>query len=167
MVLARFRELPDGPIWDIGAGLGGVSIELARAFPAREIIAVERSEQQLAYLHLNRARFGAYNLRVLGGEAPKILEDEPRPAAIFVGGSGGHLHAILDQVRERLWPTGRLVANFVGLENLADALTMLRSAAWPHRVTQVMVSHDRPLAGLTTFLPERPVWIVHAVRPSD
>ena len=36
VTLSRFRDLPEGPIWDVGAGLGGVSIELAHAFPAVE-----------------------------------------------------------------------------------------------------------------------------------
>ncbi|MDR3637199.1 MAG: precorrin-6y C5,15-methyltransferase (decarboxylating) subunit CbiE [Isosphaeraceae bacterium] len=166
IVLARFRELPEGPIWDVGAGLGGVAVELARAFPRREVVAVERSAERLSYLGINRARFGAYNLRIVAGEAPEALAGEARPAAIFIGGSGGRLRGVLDQAQEHLLPSGRLVANFLGLENLADALAMLRSAAWRFSVTQVAVSHDQPLAGLTTLVPERPVWVVRAVRPA-
>ncbi|MBX6314916.1 MAG: precorrin-6y C5,15-methyltransferase (decarboxylating) subunit CbiE, partial [Isosphaeraceae bacterium] len=45
IALSRFRELPEGPLWDIGAGLGGVAVELARAFPAREVVAIERSPE--------------------------------------------------------------------------------------------------------------------------
>ncbi|HEX8202297.1 MAG TPA: precorrin-6y C5,15-methyltransferase (decarboxylating) subunit CbiE, partial [Isosphaeraceae bacterium] len=51
VTLARFRDLPEeGTIWDVGAGLGGVSVELARAFPGREVVAVEQSEPRRSFL---------------------------------------------------------------------------------------------------------------------
>src|SRR5262249_21306660 len=64
ITLSRFRDASGGPIWDIGAGLGGVAVDLARAFPGSEVVAFERSEAQRAYLRENRLRFAAYNLRV-------------------------------------------------------------------------------------------------------
>lgn len=166
LVLARFRELPAGPLWDIGAGLGGVAVELARSFPAREVVAVERSEDRLSFLRLNRTRFGAYNLRVVAGEAPEALDGEASPAGIFVGGTGGRLDDVLAFARDRLLPSGRLVANFVGLEHLAETVSALKKAAWPVNLTHVQISHDQPLAGLTTLLPQRPVWVVRAIRPA-
>jgi precorrin-6Y C5,15-methyltransferase (decarboxylating) len=164
MVLARFWGLPEGPIWDIGAGLGGVSVGLARSFPDREIVAVERSSAQRSYLETNRLRFEAYNLRILAGSAPGSLEEEVRPAGIFLGGTGGALDAILDLALDRLRPSGILVANFVGLENLGRALDRLRGAGWTPEVSQASISHGQALAGLTVLSPERPVWIVRAVR---
>jgi precorrin-6Y C5,15-methyltransferase (decarboxylating) len=166
-VLARFWGLPDGPVWDVGAGLGGVAIGLARSFPDREIVAVERSSARVAFLRINRARFEAYNLRIVEGSAPECLEGEggPAPAGVFVGGTGGALDPILALAGERLRPGGVLVANFVGLENLARALDRLRGAGWSPEVTQVSIGHGRPLAGLTVLAPERPVWVVRAVAP--
>jgi precorrin-6Y C5,15-methyltransferase (decarboxylating) len=161
VTLARFRDLPgEGPIWDIGAGLGGVAVELARAFPGREVVAVERSERQRSFLRENRLRFASFNLRLVAGEAPACLAGEEAPAAVFLGGTGGWLDAILDLVLGRILPGGVLVANFVGLENLARCLERLRTEGWPTDLTQVQVSHGEPLAGLTVLAPQRPVWIV-------
>jgi precorrin-6Y C5,15-methyltransferase (decarboxylating) len=165
IVAGRFWGIPEGPLWDIGAGLGGVAVGLARAFPAREVAAFERSRTQLAYLHANRRRFGVYNLRIVEGTAPGCLEGEDDPAAVFLGGSGGQLAAILDSVFGRLRPGGTLVANFVALENLGFTLDRLRSAGWPHDVTQVPISRSEDLAGLTALSPLRPVWIVRASPP--
>jgi precorrin-6Y C5,15-methyltransferase (decarboxylating) len=164
VTLSRFRDLPAGPIWDIGAGLGGVAVELARAFPGREVVAVERSEVQSSFLETNRERFAAYNLRVVAGEAPEALEGEAAPAAVFLGGSGGRLDPILDLALARLVARGRLVANFVGLENLSRCLDRLRQADWRPEVTQVQISHGQRLAGLTALNPLRPVWVVAASR---
>ena len=163
---ARFRALPEGPLWDIGAGLGGISVELARAFPEREIVAVERSEAQAAYLRINRARFGAYNIRVVSGEAPACLDGDGTTAGAFLGGSGGRLDDLLSLLLHRLQPGGTFVANFIALEHLGQTLNRLRGSQWPVELTQVQISRDQPLAGLTTLVPQRPVWVVHAMRPS-
>ena len=142
-----------------------MAVGLARAFPGREVVAAERSPEQAAYLRTNRLRFGAYNMRVVEGTAPDCLAGEPDPAGIFLGGSGGHLDALLDSFSDRLKTGGVLVANFVGLENLCRSLDRLRRAGWPHELAQVQVSTGQDLAGLTALKPLRPVWIVRAVRP--
>ncbi len=165
LVVRRFRGLGGGPIWDVGAGLGGVTIELAREFPGTEVVAFERAPAQVAYLKTNRLRFAAYNARIVQGEAPGCLRGEAPPAGVFLGGSGGHLAAILDAVTEQLLPRGRLVANFVGLEHLTSVWERLRGLGWNPELTQVQVSEGRPLAGLTTLVPQRPVWVVRAEKP--
>ena len=165
VVVARFHGLLEGPIWDIGAGLGGVAVELARAFPETEVVAIERSEEQLPFLRINRARFGAYNMRIVAREAPGCLIGERRPAGVFLGGSGGRLDPILDLLGERLPPGGVLVANFVGLENLSRALERFRAEGWATSLTQLQISHGRPLAGLTVLSPLYPVWVLQATRP--
>lgn len=165
VVLSRFEEIPPGPIWDLGAGLGGVSIGLANQFPGREVVAVERSPTQLEYLQVNRRHFNAWNLRIVPGTAPDAILEEPAPAAVFVGGSGSQLDAILDLVFRRLVPEGVLVANFVGLENLTRTLERIRAEGWGVAITQLQVSPAQDLAGLTTFVPQRPVWMLRSRRP--
>ncbi|MDB5350453.1 MAG: precorrin-6y C5,15-methyltransferase (decarboxylating), CbiE subunit,precorrin-6Y [Planctomycetota bacterium] len=166
IAVSRFRILPAGPILDVGAGLGGVSIELARAFPDRAILAVERSPTNVTYLHANRTKFAAWNLRIVLGEAPACLPADEQVAGLFLGGTGGHLDGILTDAIDRLKIGGTLVGNFVGLENFAKTMQRLREANWKPEATQVQVSHARPLADLTTFVPLRPVWIVKAVKPN-
>ncbi len=167
LVMHRFRAMPEGAIWDVGAGLGGVSVDLARRFPSREVIAVERSAEQLGYLRENRLRFGAYNLRIQEGEAPEVLTSLAEPAGVFLGGSGGRLDAIVGGIFARLKRNGVLVANFVALENFSRCVGLLNAAGWPVQVDQVQVNQGRPLAGLTTFVPLRPVWILKAIRPDQ
>ncbi|GAC1471230.1 MAG: bifunctional cobalt-precorrin-7 (C(5))-methyltransferase/cobalt-precorrin-6B (C(15))-methyltransferase [Isosphaeraceae bacterium] len=167
LVARRFRGLRSGPVWDIGAGLGGVAVELARAYPNSEIVAVERSPRELEFLKTNRLRFEVYNLRVREGEAPGCLREEPPPAGVFLGGSGGQLDEILDLVIERLLPGGRFVGNFVGLENLVRVLERLKTTGWPVALHEVQISDGRPLGGLTTFVPQRPVWMVRSDHPED
>ncbi len=166
LVVRRFQALGDGPIWDLGAGLGGVSVALARGFPTREIVAVERSPVQTGFLKTNRSRFETYNIRIVAGEAPECLKDEESPAGVFLGGSGGHLDPILNLVIDRLRPGGRFVANFVGLENLTRCCWVASGvSAGACELTPCDprdLGRDGHSAGLTTLVPQRPVWIVRA-----
>jgi precorrin-6Y C5,15-methyltransferase (decarboxylating) len=165
VAVSRFRALPVGPIWDLGAGLGGVAVELAKWFPASEVVAVERSARQLVHLVRNREKFAVYNLRVVAGEAPLALLGEQAPAGVFLGGSGGQLDAIMSAVLDRLLPAGVFVANFVGLENQARCLERLKNAGWRPHTTLVQISQGAALGDLTALVPERPVWVVSARRP--
>jgi precorrin-6Y C5,15-methyltransferase (decarboxylating) len=169
VVLARLggKLEPGDTIWDVGAGLGTVAVELAVLRPHVEVIAVERDPDRAALARANRLRFGAYNMRVLEGTAPEALRARAEhPRQVFVGGSGDRLAALLDLVVERLLPGGRLVANFVTLEHLALALDRLRGWGWPLGVTEVHVGRSDDLAGLTGLRPQRGVFLVSADRPA-
>jgi precorrin-6Y C5,15-methyltransferase (decarboxylating) len=91
--------------------------------------------------------------------------EEARPSGVCLGGTGGRLDAILDVVFDRLLEGGVLVANFVGLENLGRFLERVKGQGWPVELSQVQISQGRPLGGLTTFVPLRPVWVVQSRRP--
>ena len=71
-----------GPIIEMGAGWGGLAVSLARAFPNRQIIAVEIS--LYPYLVV-RLRAGALNnLTVIWGDGGKIIDRLNMPAACVV-----------------------------------------------------------------------------------
>ncbi|MBY0525495.1 MAG: precorrin-6y C5,15-methyltransferase (decarboxylating) subunit CbiE [Gemmataceae bacterium] len=168
VVLAKLcRALQPGDVcWDIGAGLGTVSVELAVLRPQVEVLAVERDPARLTFLRRNRERFDALNIRIIESTAPHALQAETeRPRLVFIGGSGEHLSAILNLVAQRLHDGGRLVANFVTLENLMLALQRLRDLSWPVEVTEVHVARSDALAGLTGLKPQRGVFIVSADKP--
>ena len=82
-------------VWDIGAGTGSVSVELALLASDGEVWAVERNEEACALIARNRVRFGAYGVHLAPGEAPEVLDALPTPDAVFVGGSGGRMDEIL------------------------------------------------------------------------
>jgi len=158
--------LPGDLFWDIGAGLGTVSVELAVLRPHVEVLAVERDPERIAFLRRNRERFDAYNIRVVEGDAPDALRDETeRPRLVFIGGSGDNLASILDLATQRLLDGGRLVANFVTLEHLTMTLQKLREWGWPVEITEIHVSRSDALAGLTGLKPQRGVFIVRADKP--
>ncbi|MCC6419760.1 MAG: precorrin-6y C5,15-methyltransferase (decarboxylating) subunit CbiE [Gemmataceae bacterium] len=159
---------PGDTVWDIGAGLGTVAVELAVLRPDVEVIAVERDAARAAYLRQNRERFGAYNIRLIEGAAPECIAEEAEPPRlVFVGGSAGRLAALLTFVAERLREGGRLVASFVTLEHLALALEHVRRLGWQFEVTEIHVARSDRLAGLTGLKPLRGVFLLAADKPEQ
>ena len=153
-------------VWDIGAGLGTVAVEIAVLRPDVEVVAVERDPGRAVFLRQNRERFDAYNIQVVEGTAPVVLDGEKeRPQVIFLGGSGDQLSAILEFTFSRLRPGGRFLANFVTLENLMAFVHKLEESQWKFDVTEIHIARSDNLAGLTGLKPHRGVYLVCADKP--
>lgn len=152
--------------WDIGAGCGGIAIEWARWAPQAQVFALERDAARCQVFENNRVRFGDHgNLSLIQGEAPAALKTLPDPDAIYLGGSGEHLSALLDTAWQRLHPGGRLVAAGVTLETR----TALQNRTWPVAVelSDISISHAAPLGRQTTMRAQLPVLLATTVKPYD
>ena len=160
LILARLALSETDIAWDIGAGSGAVSIEMALLAWRGRVFAVEQDAENLAYLRENISRFGVLNVEVVAGSAPAALEDLPRPDAVFIGGSGGQMPGILDVVCRRLRPGGRIVLSVVTLENLNEAVSGLKARGFAAEMTLVNVARSKSIADLTRFEALTPVFVV-------
>ena len=160
--LARLQLRADSVVWDIGAGSGSVGLEAARLCPQGHVFAIEKNEADHAIARRNHAAFGVSNYTLQHGKAPEGLEDWPDPDAVFIGGSGGELAGLIEQVLGRLRPGGRLVMNFVTLENLATATQALQSLNADWDVLQLLAARSRPILHMHRMAAENPVWLVCA-----
>jgi precorrin-6Y C5,15-methyltransferase (decarboxylating) len=160
-----YLELYAGDVlWDIGAGSGSISLEAARISPTLAVFAIEKAPEAIVLVEENLANFALKNIRLVEGEAPEICSDLPDPDAVFVGGNGGRLLAILDHVLQRLKPGGRLVLSCVTLETLSQAWTWLGERLGP-RATCVQLAHSRPLGKLHSLEPDKPIFLLHVKKP--
>ncbi len=166
LALARLGLRPGDTCWDIGAGSGAVSVEMAR-LGAAAVHAVEKNEDGCAIVEANALRFGTPQVRVVHARAPEGLDELPDPDRVFVGGSAGGMAAILATAWARLRPGGGLVVNVATVENLHAALAALRELGAGFDAIQVQVSRGRTILGrLTRFEALNPVWIVSAHKPA-
>ncbi len=150
-------------MWDIGAGSGSVGIEAA--LMGAQVWAIEKNEKDCAIIRQNVARFGVgESYHLTHGRAPAAFANWPAPNAIFIGGSGGALEEILRHAWQRLAVNGRLVINFVVIENLVQAMTTLRTLGITPEIRQISVSRSKPILHLTRFEALHPVWIVSAIK---
>ena len=95
-------------------------------------------------------------------KAPEGLDDWPDPDAVFIGGSGGELGALIALCLRRLRPGGWLVMNFVTLENLATATQTLQTLGATWDVLQLQATRSKPILQMHRMAAENPVWIVCA-----
>lgn len=173
--LAKLALRPDAIVWDIGAGSGSMGIEAARLAPFGHVWAIEKNADDAANARANAQRFRLVNYTLSEGKAPDGLADWPDPDAVFIGGSGGELAALIRLILARLRPHGRLVMNFVTLENLATAIDTLKQAStqednaerqskqniqWD--VVQLQASRSQPILNMQRMAAQNPVWIVTA-----
>jgi precorrin-6Y C5,15-methyltransferase (decarboxylating) len=160
--LAKLRLQPDATVWDIGAGSGSVGLEAARLAPLGHVWAIEKNAGDAANARANAARLRISNHTLMDGKAPQHLDGWPNPDAVFIGGSGGELGELIGLILGRLNPGGRLVMNFVTLENLAAATAALSAAGAGWDVVQLQASRSQPILDMHRMAAQNPVWIVTA-----
>ncbi|MBF2022602.1 MAG: precorrin-6y C5,15-methyltransferase (decarboxylating) subunit CbiE [Hydrococcus sp. C42_A2020_068] len=155
--------LQDGQIiWDIGAGTGSVSIEIARLCPSSQIYAIEKTAMGINLIKKNCLRLQVSNVIPIHGNAPEILTDLPETNRIFIGGSGGNLLDILETCQRKIASDGILVLALATLEHLNSSLVWLRDRDWSYRLLQVQISRSVPIGNMTRFSPLNPVTIITA-----
>lgn len=161
LVLGELALLSPQVVWDIGAGTGSVSIEIARLCPHSQVYAIEKTSVGYGLIAQNCRRFQVENVFAIQGAAPDILKNLPNPDRVFIGGSGGNLTEILNQC-DRISPQGVIVLAIATVEHLTIALSWLGDRAWNYQLLQVQLSRSVPVAHLTRFSPLNPITIITA-----
>lgn len=164
VILAKLGVTPGDVCWDIGAGCGGISVELALHTGA--VWAVERRESALGVLRRNREKFRAWNLRVIPGSAPEALSALPAPDKVFVGGSGGKLREILTAVHSAN-PHAAVCVSAITLETLHVAVNTLEPLGYQTEITMLSVSHGAAAGDLHMMVGENPVFLITGTVPEN
>ena len=99
--LSKLRLTPNAVCWDVGAGTGSVSIEMARLCADGTVYAIEKNERALALLEKNKEAFSASNMKIIPGPAPEACRDLPAPTHAFLGGTSGSVRDILALLLEK------------------------------------------------------------------
>jgi len=164
MVLGELGLKPGQIVWDIGAGTGSVSLEIARLCPTSQVYAIEKTAMGITLIEQNCRRLGVNNVIPVCGTAPEILAQLPAPQRIFVGGSGGNLLGILDVCQAKLTEDGVLVFAFATLEHQNICLQGLKERGFKYHLLHLSISRSVPVGSLTRFAPLNPVTIVTVSR---
>ena len=158
-VLAKLAVRPGDILWDVGAGTGSVSVEMALAAPAGQVYAAECDTDACELIRRNRAKFHAENLHLTAGKAPEVLVNWPAPDAVFIGGSKGNLAAIMDAALAAN-PAVRLCISAIALETLQQAIAALAVHDLSAQVTQIAVSRSKAAGSLHLLMANNPVFLI-------
>lgn len=130
VALSKLRLTSDAVCYDIGAGTGGMTLDIARFVPEGKVIAFERSDEACALVRANAKKpncgNAAAHIEVVQGSAPDILEGYEAPTHAFIGGSGGKLSEIVTCLLAKN-PTVRIVIDAITLETVSEANELLKT----------------------------------------
>lgn len=168
VALAALDPGAEDVVWDVGTGSGSVAVEAGRLAAAGAVYAVERRPDRAERARRNAA--ASWNVEVLAGEACALLPGLPAPDAVFLGGGGTGVGALVElcarRLAERRSPVpGRLVAGLAALESVLEATAALRRLGLEWRLSQVSVARGRELGGRLAWEALNPVHVLAARVP--
>ena len=160
VILSRMAPAKDAVIYDVGAGTGSVSIQLAKKAIDGTVYAVEKNPEGLSLIHKNKVHFHVSNIRPVHGEAPEALRGLPAPDLAFVGGSGGSLRPILETIWEKN-PAARVVVSAITINTVAECMACMQAFSdHPAQILQVQVSKGKKAGHYQMMEGQNPVYIV-------
>ena len=164
--LAKLCLSEDSVCYDIGAGTGSVSVEMALRASQGEIYSIEKKEDALALLEENRKNFALDHMRIVPGTAPEAMEGLPSPTHAFIGGSSGNMKEIVELLLKKN-PEVRIVINCITLETVGEALSCIREMQtartqweWESEVVQLGVARSKEIGRYHMMMGENPIYII-------
>lgn len=158
VLMSKLAVAPEDLCWDVGAGTGSVSIEMALAAYRGEVYAIEYKEEALDLIKHNLIKHKLGNLQVIAGKAPESLLDLPAPDLVFIGGSGGNLPEIVKTVYEKN-PCCRIVITSITWETSVAVFELCRALNLQAEYVQVSVNKAKVLGNYHLLMAENPVQI--------
>ena len=157
--VAKLRLNRDSIAWDIGAGTGSVTIEMALAASEGEVYAIEKKPAAAALIEENARKFGTPNVEVQVGTAPEALVFLPAPTHAFIGGSSGNLKEILKLLLSKN-PGVRVVVNAITLETVAEANQCFKELGFTDiDITALQVAKAKSVGPYEMMMGQNPVYI--------
>lgn len=161
LALARLGPRLGELVWDVGAGSGSVAVECARLGAA--VTAIEKTRDGVERIRANAEAHGV-DVRAVHGAAPTVLSDLDDPDAVFVGGGGRELPAIVTACARRARRT--VVVAMAALDRVPAAREALTNAGFEVDGVLLQSSRLAPLPGdVTRLAATNPVFLLWGVRP--
>ncbi|NCB91046.1 MAG: precorrin-6A reductase [Clostridia bacterium] len=158
--LSKLQLKEDSVIYDIGAGTGSVSIEMALRSVDGIVYAIEKKETAIDLIRKNKEKFRADNLVVIEGLAPEACVELPVPTHAFIGGSSGNLCEILELLLAKN-PKIRVVINCITLETVSEAISGIKALPVTDiDIAQINVAKAKKAGAYHLMMGQNPVYVI-------
>ncbi|MCU4175308.1 precorrin-6y C5,15-methyltransferase (decarboxylating) subunit CbiE [Carboxylicivirga sp. N1Y90] len=137
-------------LWDVGACTGSISIEAKLQHPHLKVSAFEIREESKGIIKCNAQKFQSPGIDLYSGDYLKVDKSKLNMCdAVFIGGYGGQLDAVLDDVKQYLQKDGILAFNSVSEKSKFGFINWCESNAFDliHQ-TQIAVDAHNPITVL-------------------
>lgn len=160
--LARLALPADAVVYDIGAGTGSVSIEIALQACEGRVYAIEKNPDGVRLMEENRRKFKTANLVIIEGKAPEAIKDLEAATHVFIGGSSGQMKTCIEWILKKN-PACRIVINAITLETLSEVLECEKILPFAiEEISQVSVARARQAGPYHMMTGQNPVYIITA-----
>ena len=160
VTLAKLGVTKRAVCWDVGAGTGSVSLEMAECAEDGTVYAVEQKEAACELIERNKLHLGISNVVVVRGTAPEALEALPAPTHVFIGGSSGNMKDILELALQKN-PQARIVVNTVTAESFAEAVALLKTLpVVDTEIVELSAAHGRAVGRYHLMTAQNPVFVI-------
>ena len=161
--VAQMELTEDAVVYDIGAGTGSVSVEIALSEKIK-VYAIEKNPEGVELIRQNRKKFRVDGIRIIEGNAPEVLEGLEMPTHVFIGGSSGNLRQIIEKVTAAN-PEVKIVLNAISLETLGEVMELSKDGLLKEiQVTQLSAARSRILGDYHMMTGQNPVYIIRSER---
>ena len=136
--------------WDIGACTGSISIEARLHFPHLQVVAFEKREESRELIQKNARKFQTPGIKLFIGDYLEVdKKNTKQPDAVFLGGYGGEMSKILDDVNSYLASKGTIIFNSVSEKSLSEFLDWAKINHYTMRPPQLLsVDSHNPITVL-------------------
>ena len=157
--VAKLKLSPDSVVYDVGAGTGSVSVEMALTAYEGKVYAIEREDVAADLIEINKRKFKASNIEVIRGLAPDAMEGLSAPTHAFIGGSAGNLKEIVQCLLGKN-PDVRIAINSVTVETMSETLQVIKDLGLvEEELVNVTVARSRRLGRYHLMTGQNPVYI--------
>lgn len=158
--LSKLQLTRNSVIYDVGAGTGSVSVEMAMQAVEGRVYAIEKKPEAVELLYKNKEKFAADNLEIIEGLAPEACVDLPAPTHAFIGGSSGNMKEILELLLSKN-PKIRVVLNCIALESVGEAVNCLKELPLEQvDIAQVQVAKGKAAGSYHLMMGQNPVYVI-------
>ena len=158
--LSKLRLSEDSVCYDVGAGTGSVSVEMALRAWMGQVYAIEKKEDAFALLKENKKKFAVDNLVIIPGVAPEAMTELPAPTHAFIGGSSGNMQDIINLLLEKN-PKVRIVINCITLETVTEAMNAIRDFGLEDvDIVQLAAARSKSKGRYHKMMGENPIYII-------
>jgi len=158
--LSKLGLTKNAVCYDIGAGTGSVSIEMALQASEGHVYAIEKNPLAIELIKRNKIEFAVDNLTVIEGLAPEAIKELPVPTHVFIGGTSGHLREVIGVLLHKN-PYTRIVINCITLETISKILECIKDLPVSKAdIATISVSKAKMLASCHMMQGENPITVV-------
>lgn len=157
--LAKLMLQEDSVVYDVGAGTGSVSVEMASICKNGHVYAIECKAGAAGLVRENARRFSSYNISVVEGFAPQAFAELPAPTHAFIGGTSGNMREIIEALLEKN-PEVRVVVNAIALESMAELTRAIKELGFDEtELVQLSVAKAKRLGNYHLMSGQNPITV--------